>query len=309
MIARRSALVYLTNAVGAVLGYVGLFLVARFMPNPQEAVGLVAFGLGFVGSFFVLTNLGIPQAHAKRVSEGQPLDRCLGTFALLQGVQVALAVGAVFLAVWIWTGVLGRGFETPLHGRVIYVMLLYFLALNLGGIGTSTFDARLEAARSQASNFSGTVVRVGGMALVALAGLGPLELAWAYALGALASAAAVLLLLRGYPVGRPDLDLTKSYLRFAFPLALPATLGGLSILIDKAVIQLFWGAAEVGYYFVSQRILQLLAVVTSAVAILLLPSVSSLHAREDVEGLRVKAAQAERYLSMVMAPLAALLVA
>lgn len=309
MIARRSVLIYATNAVGALLGYVGIVAVARFVPNSEEFFGLVGFGIGFVGGFFVLAGLGIPQAHVKRVSEGEPLEACLGTFALLRLVQTALAVGATLLAVYVWTVLLGRGFETPLHFQVIFVMLVYYLALNLGGFGTATFDARLETAKSQTSDFVGTVIRVTGMVVVGVVGLGALALAWAYALGALASAAVAAILLLRYPMARPRLALLRSYVKFAFPLALPAVLGGLSATVDKVVIQLFWGAAQVGYYFVSQRVLLLVGVASAAVSLLLFPSLSQLHAQNDVGALRRKAAQAERYLSMVVAPVAAFLVA
>lgn len=161
MIARRSFLVYAVNLLGATLGYVAIFVVLRFMPNGLEALGVVAFGLGFVGSFFVLTGLGLPNAHTKRVSEGEPLERCMGTYLLLISIQIALAAGGTVLSIYVWTEVLGRGFETPVHEQAIYVFLLYYLALSLSGFATVTFNARLETARSQAANLAGTLVRVG----------------------------------------------------------------------------------------------------------------------------------------------------
>ncbi|MEE9237237.1 MAG: oligosaccharide flippase family protein [Thermoplasmata archaeon] len=305
MIARRSVLVFTANILGGLLGYIGLFAIARFTPNSEELLGLVGFGLGFVGSIFVLTGLGVPVAHIKRISQGEPLAECIGAFTLLKILQVGLATGVTFLALYMWTDVLGRGFETPVHVRVVLVMLVYHIALSVANVGIVTFSARLEMAKSQTSFLIGTATRVLGMIIVAVAALGALALTWAYTLGAVAIAIPTLLLLRHYPIARPRIGLIRSYLKFALPLSLPAVLIGLSVNIDKAVIQLFWGAAEVGYYFTVQRVILLLTVITSAVSLLLFPTISRYHARNELDLLRKKSEQAERYLSMILAPIVA----
>ncbi len=99
-----------------------------------------------------------------------------------------------------------------------------------------------------------------------------------------------------------------SYLRFAWPLALPATLVALSAFIDKAVLQLFWGSTQVGYYFTIQRLVLTLTVITSGVSILLFPSISRYHAANDVGTLKLKSQQAERYMSMILSPVVAFLI-
>ncbi len=256
----------------------------------------------------MLTGLGIPAAHIRRVSEGVPLDETIGTYALLKMIQVGLSVGLTLTGLHIWTNVLGRGFESPLEVQVIFVMLVYHTAYSLANIGTQTFNARLETAKSQIPQVVGTLVRVLGMILVVAAGLGAVELAWAYAIGAVAVGVSAFVLFWRYPIRLPTWRLVRSYVRYAFPLALPAALAALSVNIDKAFIQLFWGAVEVGYYFGVQRMVVLLVLAASAVSILLFPSVSRLHVRGDLDGLRTKSAQAERYLSMILAPAVTFLV-
>jgi O-antigen/teichoic acid export membrane protein len=292
----------LQNAVGAILGAVGIFVVARFTANPTELLGLIGFGIGFVGVFFVVTNLGIPAAHIKRVSQGEPLDHAIGTVASLNLLQVGLAVGATLLGLFVWTAVLGRGFQTPQELEVIYIMLVYYTAVALSAIGFSTFHARLETAKSQSAHLTGTVVRVGGMIAVALFGLGAIALSWVYAFGAVATGAVVFFLLRRYPVARPRRSLVRSYLRFAFPLAIPAALAALAVTLDKTLIQLFWGVEQTGLYFTVQKVLLVLTVISAAVSLLLFPSVSRLHAQNDLGALRSKTRQAERYLSMILTP-------
>ncbi|MFQ5918823.1 MAG: oligosaccharide flippase family protein [Thermoplasmata archaeon] len=305
MLARKSALVFFAGLASAFLGYLGILAIARLTPNAEEILGFVGFGIGLVGSFFVLTGLGIPAAHVKRVSEGEPLAESIGAFVIIRGVQVLLAVVATLVAVQVWTSVLGRGFETPLHLQLVYLMIPYYVFLSLAGIGTTTFLARMEPARSQSLDIVNTVVRVAGMLVVALVGLGAIALAWAYVAAAVAMAAMALLLLRTYPIARPRRRLTRSYLRFASPLALPALLAGLSINIDKALIQLFWGVSEVGYYFTVQQILRILTLLTSAVSLMLFPALSKHHARNELDRVRLKSRQSERYLSMILAPIVA----
>lgn len=309
MLGRRLVLILLMNVIGGVLGYVGVLAVARLHPNAEEILGIVGFGIGFVGSFFVLTGLGVRAAHIKRVSEGESLEESLGTFSLLRILQTGLAVGATFLAVYIWTDVLGRGFETPVFVRVILIMLVYHAAITAADLGIATFTARLQPAHSETSHLVGTTVRVGGMIVVAFLGLGAVDLAWAYVFGAIATGTLALwLLLRHVRPVRPPRRLLRSYVKFAYPLALPTALTALSLNIDVAVIQLFWGAAQVGFYFAAQRLVVLLGLVTSAIFLLLFPTISAYHSRNEIDRLLVKSSQAERYLSMTLTPIIAFVV-
>ena len=45
---------------------------------------------------------------------------------------------------------------------------------------------------------------------------------------------------------RTSRPLVRSYLRFAYPLAIPTALGALAITLDKTLIQLFWGVTQTG---------------------------------------------------------------
>ncbi len=232
----------------------------------------------------------------------------IGTFALLRVVQVVLAVGATLLAVQLWTSVLGRGFETPLHLQLVYVMVLFHLFVSLAGIGTTTFLARMEAARSQTIDVVATVVRVAGMLVVALVGLGAIALGLGLCgRAAVVMAALALLMIRVYPLARPRRRLVRSYLTFAYPLAIPAALPALSVNIDKALIQLFWGAAEVGYYFTIQQVLRILTLLTTAVSLMLFPALSRHHARNELDLVRLKSRKSEKYLSIILAPVVAFL--
>ncbi len=62
-------------------------------------------------------------------------------------------------------------FQTEFQLPIIYVMLVYYVAIALAAIGFTTFHARLETAKN--------IIRVAGMVAVALFGLGAIALPWA----------------------------------------------------------------------------------------------------------------------------------
>ena len=53
--------------------------------------------------------------------------------------------------------------------------------------------------------------------------------------------------------------------------------------IDKVVIQLFWGAQQVGEYFAVFNLSRFVVNFSSAVAVLLLPTISEYHAKNNME--------------------------
>ncbi|HID74200.1 MAG TPA: teichoic acid transporter, partial [Thermoplasmata archaeon] len=61
MLARKAVLVVLNDIIGATLGYIALYLILREFGAFQY--GILAFGLGFVRLYGLLTNLGFNRSH------------------------------------------------------------------------------------------------------------------------------------------------------------------------------------------------------------------------------------------------------
>ncbi len=72
MIGRRFVLVYVANGLDGLLGYIGLFAVARFTPNSEELLGLVGFDWRPRGGFE--KQMRGPRLH----TEGPLRDRLKG---------------------------------------------------------------------------------------------------------------------------------------------------------------------------------------------------------------------------------------
>ncbi len=303
MIARKSALILGIEATNGILGYVAVFLIARYMAMPDYALGIISFAYGLVSIYHLFANLGFHRAHIKRISEGQDFETCMGTFVAIKvaltGLMALLLVGSLF----IWQYVIGRGFESSEHEAAVYVMLVYFILWSLSLIMRTTFQARKQTAKQQLPMLFETLGRVAATIYVVWAGLGPLALAGTYVVGEVAVFITLVYFFRGNRIGRPSWEMFRKYATFAVPLAIVAASTTIMTNVDKVLIQLFWGAVEGGNYFAIFKLSRFLDQATIALGILLFPTISAMHAKMDMDGIKKLTYTAERYLSMVMFPI------
>lgn len=291
---------------GSILGYFALFFILRFMG--LQVYGTIGFGMAFVGLFSFFSDLGFNRAHIKRVSEGKDLDKCIGTFIVTKLVLIALMVIFVLTSLFIWKHVLGRGFETQYHETVIYIFILYYIILNLSSIPILTFSARRETAKQQIPSLLEPLIRVPLTIVIAIGSLGVLALAGSYVLGAAGLLIAGFLIFRGSPIGKFDKKIFKSYFRFAIPISIATSISLISVNIDKVMLQLFWNSEVVGYYFTVQRITIFIISISMAVTVLLFPTMSRFHGKQEKGDISKMTLSAERYISLAVVPIAALLI-
>jgi len=301
MIARKSALIVAINIINGILGYVGLFFIARYMAPGDY--GIIGFALGFVGLFLVLGNMGFDVAHVKRVSEGMELDKCIGTYFFIKIGLTVLFASVTIGAIFFWKYVMNRGFESPNHEIAIYIMLGCFVLETITQIMLYTFNARQEIAKSQLPLFFQTLARVIMTIFVAVSGLGVILLALTYLFGEIILFFSALFFFRGYHIGRPSKILFKSYAIFAFPLIIATASNLIMNYNDRVLIQLFWTATAVGYYFAAIGLTTFIDMFTTGVGTLLLPNYSELHAKKDMIGIKKLVYQSDRYMSMISFPL------
>ncbi len=301
MFARKSALIVVTQLANALLGYIGLKFIALYM-QPWE-YGVVGFAYGFVAIFSIFGQLGFNQAHIKRVSEGKDLGKCTATFSSVKLFLVGLMASLVILSIAIWKYVIGRGFESPLHEQAVYVMLAYFVLLTLSQSMISTFMGRKEIAKTQLPLFAYTFVRVIATIFVAFYGWGILALTYTYLFGEIFHFIFALFLFRGYPISNPSVDYLRSYSKFAIPMAIVSASLIIMRNIDKVFIQLFWSAEEVGHYFAIYNLSRFIILFISAVGVLLFPTISEYHAKNNMERIKKLTLASERYLSMIVFPM------
>ncbi len=331
MIARKSALIVGTQFFTRFLGWIGLIVIAKLWGGfAPEVLGIIGFAMAFLALFNIIADLGFSQAHVKRISEGKDLGTCIGTYAAIKLILTSLMVTVVFAAVYIWKNFFNRGFTDATTESVILVFVVYYIFLNLARIATVTFQGRREIAKRQVTGIFENIVKVPLEILVALAGVSIVGVAsiapavnWPTFLQALQQFIAIhaigsfamtyvfavmttffvgMWLLRKYPIKKPSFNLFKSYFSFALPIMLISVIGVISVNIDKIMIGYFWTSVEVGYYFTVQQILQIILVFSSAIGIVLFPTLSKHHSSKNLKKLKETTHLAERYISMIMIP-------
>jgi len=301
MIARKSALVVATNFSAGLLNYAAIFLIARHYAFPKFALGLISFTYGFVALLRILPNMGLPQAHIKRISEGKDIEHCNGTFFSIRLILTGIMVAVTFLSIFVWKYVMHRGFESPIQENAVYVMLAYFVILLLAKNFTLTYRAKMEIALAQFPFFIEAMARTVATALFVFLGYDVLWIVYTYVIGGFAFFLSSIYFFRE-PVGKPSREYASIYIKFAIPLAIVSVSFILMTNIDKVLIQLFWGYDQGADYFSVVRIARYINNITVAFGMLLLPTMSAMYAKKKIGEMKEIVLQAERYMSMIIMP-------
>jgi len=307
-ISRQSVLIFLSNVLGSVVGFATMFLILRYMDNGDMVLGTIAFGMGFAGLFSSILNLGFPQAHMKRISEGKDPSRCIGTYTLIKLLLTFVYIAVILSVVYLWTGVLGNGFESEDQRISIYIFMAYWAFFSITHIFVSTFIGQKYVAKSQLIQLSIHISRFTAIVIVIFSALGIVMLMWSYSIGMLAGIFVGILLFRGVRISRPSMEYMKSYARFAYPLAISSILVIAATNIDVVIIQYFWGAAKVSYFFAAQRIWIMIISIGTAVATVLFPYLSQKHAQNQMFQAKNTALLAEKYIAMTTISIAVFII-
>lgn len=306
MIARKSALIILVQLLNGILGFAGLKFIALYM-EPWE-YGVVGFAFGFVSLFTIFGNFGFGEAHIKRISEGKDFGKCVGTFTVMKIILTGVFTSATILSIVLWRFVFGRGFESSLHEQAVYILLAYFALASLCQLFSMTFSAKKEIAKAQIPYFMLTLVRVLATIFVAYFNFGVLALAYTYLIGGIFQFGLSFYFFRSYLIKKPSIDYIKSYSKFAFPMAIANASYIIVMNADKVFVQLFWGAQQVGEYFAVFNLSRFILTFSSAVSVLLLPTISEYHMKNNMDEIRKLTLSSERYLSMIVFPIIILMV-
>ncbi len=300
---RQSVLIFLSNVLGSLAGFATMFFILRYMDQGNLVLGTIAFGMGFAGLFSSINNLGFAQAHIKRISEGQDLARCNGTYIFLKLVLTSIYIIVVLCVIYTWTNIIGNGFESSYQLISIYLFMIYWALFSISSIFISTFLGQKHIAKSQLIQLSIHVSRFTAIVVVIFSALGIIILMWSYSFGILIGIFIGIILFRGIPISMPTRSYLKSYARFAYPLAISSVLVIAATNIDVVIIQYFWGAVKVSYFFAAQRIWIMILSIGTAVATVLFPYLSHKHASKQLLQANKIALLAEKYIAMITIPI------
>jgi len=301
VIARKSALIIISEILGGALSYVSLYFITKYM-GPSD-YGIVAFAIGFVTLFSVFENMGFHHSHIKKISEGKDIGICNGTFLVSKLGLTLLTVGLIIFSIFFWKEILNRGFETAEHEIAIFIMIVYIAIRSMAFFFNVTFRATREIAKRQLSILFEIVFRVVAIIYVSISGYGALALAICYVIGEIGFLLVGFLMFRSYPIKKPTRLYFREYTSFALPLIIVVASATIMHNFDKVFIQLFWSASDVGYYFAAFGLSRYIDMFTIALIALLFPTYSALHSSNNLKRINKLTYDSERYISMTVFPM------
>jgi len=358
MIARKSFLIVSSQFFARFLGWIGLFILAKLWGDQAPvALGYIGFAMAFLTLFHLIAKFGFLEAHVKRISEGKDLGSCIGTYAAIKILFTGLMVLIVFVSIFLLEILFHGRFLDEASKSIIYIFLIYYVFLNLKEIPMQTFSGTKEIVKRQITWVTENIIKIPLTIIVALAGVSAVgiapiviwpqslqslqqfladhptgSLAMTYVFGGIASFLVGMWLLRKYPLKKPSWKLSKSYFSFGIPITIISLIVIISINVDKVMIGFFWTQAEVGYYWTVQQLSEVIIILSTALGIVLFPTLSEYHASEviiilstalgivlfptlseyhatnNLKGLIKTTHQAERYISMVTIPITVLII-
>ncbi len=306
----KAALSVANGVIGAILSTAALVFIAQNMG--PSALGILGYAMATIGLLSFLSDFGVGSVHSSFIREGEDLGKCVGAYALIKLVLLAIfsLVTYAMIALWSENQFQGMMPRTEPIADSLNAFLIYYVLLGISQIATHTFEAQDAAAKVHTPVLLELVVRVSFVIFVATSSLkgspeGPALLAASYVAGIIASMLLVALLVARVRISRPDRETLAKYVRSLAPVFVVSMIIILDLYLDKVVVGSFWGAEEVGLYFGVQRMAVFVGVFSLAVATLILPSVTTYFIRKDVAASWDVVNQAERYVSLIVIPTAA----
>jgi len=275
--AQRSPILIIQNVLSAILGFVGLFFILRYIGTTDW--GFVAFGIGFVGIFSLIGDLGYSTAHTIKISQGEDIATCNATFLTIKTILGLVFVVLVVAALEFWTLILHRGFQSPIEYWIILALIPYFFFQNLTAFPNSYFRATLKSVRTSIPPLIEAVFRNSVFIFLALivrySGSGgymdALYLSSTYSVSYSIYFTIGVVLGRPWKISRPTRSMFRAYTVIALPLMLVTSVGTISGNIDKVMIQLFWHADATGAFYTSQTIAAIVTTLSGSMSTFFVP--------------------------------------
>ena len=279
MFAQRSPIIIIQNIISAVFGYIGLFFILRYIGTADW--GFVGAGIGFVGVLSLFSDLGYSTAHTIKISEGEDLGVCNGTFLAVKLVLGFLFVVLTLAFLFVWTNVLHKGFQSPIEYWIIISLIPYFFFQNFIGFTNTYFRATMKSMRTSIPPLIEAILRNSIFIMLAFiirfsTSSSPDYMAALYISATYSFTFAVyffvsLYIGRPWKISRPTSSMLKTYTLLALPLVLVTSVGTINGNIDKVVIQFFWEANATSAFFSSQQISAVVTTLAGSLSMFFLP--------------------------------------
>lgn len=309
---KGSAIVFVAAAAAAIIGYLLRLFIARNLSVAD--FGLLYSILAFVGLFSIFKDLGLGTTLAKFLAEfkaKEQNDNIKPSIALAGLLQMAAALALMLPIIYFSDLIAVSYFRTiaasfPLKLIAVSFMIGTFMTTlqqAAQGLGHVKIYSLTEPVR-----ITSTFLLVFVFIYMGVAGVG-----YAYIFAAVAAVVFLLSSLKIQNTVRGRLFfgrvLAGKILRFGFPVFI----GGLSSLLlvytDTITLTFFKGVEAVGLYQAALPTSQLLWVMVSSLAVLLLPVVSEMWAKKQKEYISTAIGLIAKFAFIIVIPLTIIMIA
>ncbi len=276
---RRVLLVGLQNVLGTLVGYLGLWSIIRFLG--VSSWGVIGFATGFHSLFSFLLILPVDSAMIKLINEGEEESRVFSGALFIKAVASVIFSASILLAIFTWTKILNRGFETPYHERVLILLIPYSVLASIIITYRSYLDAKLRTASSTFPAIVESIFR--NIMFFALAyflfKFGSPGI-WTSQLIAIVMSVSYILYLTIYltmfdfpKLSLPDREILKKLWSFSRPLVISTIIDRI-VSLDRIILQYFYMAFEVGIYFSFYRMVSVMQVYGKSLIFVIFPAMT-----------------------------------
>ncbi|MEI6796989.1 MAG: oligosaccharide flippase family protein [Methanomassiliicoccales archaeon] len=296
---RKSVVVYASLLGGLVLQLVAMLVLTRLYT--PDVYGEITWTMSFVAIFDCIANLGLNNAHIKRVSEGKDLADCVSTFTTLKLLLTAVMAGVVLLSTFTFITITGHALTTQALSLII-VFLVYQIMYDMVNIALLTFAGREQMAKGSLVTLLDPMVRIPFIFILAFGGAGVVELALTYVIGSGLVLIVGLYLWKRERVQWKRPTLFHSYFSFAAPAAVVVIMEYVSGNIDKLLVGGAGTPDQVAFYSSAKYLMSGLGALGVAVYLNSFPSFSRKRSEGKNAELATITSMIERYVSFIATP-------
>lgn len=251
--------ILISEIIKNITGGVVLLLLTRLYLSPDE-YGLLSLSIALFGAIHLLSNLGIPKAAARYISEYRGKDSNQIPWILFSAASmVILGIGISSLGILLLRGYVANIFRTP----ELYPLLglgVFFIAFQgayayfrsaFQGFGRVEFSALIESIRG--------ISNLGFITILVVFGYGVIGALAGYIAGYfLASLVGIICLSKLMPseINRSEFqtDLPRDIFRYSIPLTVTKASNILYKRVDSIMIGFFLNPMAVGFYMLAKQI-------------------------------------------------------
>lgn len=299
--ARKVNIYILRTGIVGIVNVVTLYFTGHYLgPRPM---GLIGFATSFIQMFFMFSDLGLGQAHIKRISEGKNVSYCTGTYLIIKSTLILILFVALTAYLLLKKFYFQTQFNDPDQERIIYLLLIPVVLVQLSNIPLHTFEARTESVKASLPLVISSLIKAPLIVSVAVFGLGVYGLVFARYVSGLVIFLIAYKLLKD-PIKLPPKGYFKSYFVFAYKVFFITILTQAALQIDKLLIGKYVSIEAVGVYVSALSIIAVLNVIPNAVGSLLFPTISRADSAGNLDLIKNYTLLSEKYIGMTVIPVA-----